>query len=129
MGKPTTNWESVETWQRLVSSILATGYKVSKCLPSNLKTVTDGYDSKPDLKTTAIYFGTTYDTLENRFRKLKKEAETLKAEVERGERGELTVPSRPKSAPTTPRKPKTPKKEPLESMFVPLEWNIVGAIC
>lgn len=95
MGKQLTNWESTETWQRLVSSMLATGYK-------------------PDLRATATYFGTTYDTLENRFRKLKKEAEVLKSEVDRGDRVEIITPSRTKSTPSTPRKPKTPKKDPLE---------------
>lgn len=58
-----------------------------------------------------MYFGTTYDTLENRFRKIKKESATLKDEVERGERGEI-APSRTKSNPSTPRKA-SPKKAAL----------------
>ncbi|KAK3710626.1 hypothetical protein LTR37_010254 [Vermiconidia calcicola] len=99
MAKSTTNWESAETWQRVVASILATGVKI-------------------DLRAVATYYGTTYDTLENRFRKLKKDAADLKAEVDGGDRGEVAVPSRTKSAPTTPRKPKTPKKGPLESKSV-----------
>ncbi|KAK3717746.1 hypothetical protein LTR37_005517 [Vermiconidia calcicola] len=97
MAKGTTNWESAETWQRVVASILATGVKI-------------------DLRAVATYYGTTYDTLENRFRKLKKDAADLKTEVDGGDRGEVAVPSRTKSAPTTPRKPKTPKKEPLETV-------------
>ena len=69
-----------------------------------------------DLKQTATYFGTTYDTLENRFRKIKKEAATLKEEIDKGDRSELSTPSRSKSAPSTPRKPKTPKKDPLSTV-------------
>ncbi|CAK3831146.1 Hypothetical predicted protein [Lecanosticta acicola] len=91
------NWNSVETWQRVVAAMLATGIK-------------------PDLRQTATYFGTTYDTLENRFRKIKKEADVLKGEVSNGARGEVTAPSRQKSAPTTPRKRQTPKKDALSSV-------------
>ena len=72
---------------------------------------------KVDLRSAAAYFGTTYDTLENRFRKLKKDATTLKAEVDGGERVEITTPSRTKSTSATPRKPKTLKKGLLESMY------------
>ncbi|KAK4961006.1 hypothetical protein LTR10_001495 [Elasticomyces elasticus] len=93
----TTNWESAETWQRVVASMLATGIKV-------------------DLKATATAYGCTYDTLENRFRKLKKLAATLKEEVDNGERGDVAVPARVKSAPVTPRKPKTLKKDPLSAV-------------
>ncbi|KAK5733931.1 hypothetical protein LTR17_009338 [Elasticomyces elasticus] len=93
----TTNWESAETWQRVVASMLATGIKV-------------------DLKATATAYGCTYDTLENRFRKLKKLAATLKEEVDNGERGDVAVPARVKSAPATPRKPKTPKKDPMSAV-------------
>jgi len=61
----------------------------------------------------AIYFGTTYDTLENRFRKIKKEAATLKEEVDSGQRGEV------KPKPSTPRKPKaTPTKEALKGLLL-----------
>lgn len=72
--------------------------------------------SQIDLKQTAAYFGTTYDTLENRFRKIKKEATTLKDEIDNGERSGVTTPSRTKSASSTPRKPKTPKKDPLSTV-------------
>ena len=82
---------------------------------------------KPDLKSTAKYFGTTYDTLENRFRKLKKDAETLKAEVDGEQRGEVTTPSRIKSAPSTPAKAKTPKNQPLNGMFM-LRLSCVGLV-
>ena len=89
-----------------------------------LEPSTNNPGQKPDLRTTATYFGTTYDTLENRFRKLKKEADTLKSEVDSGQRGEIATPSRTKSAPATPRKPKSPKKEPLECKF-PLYSNLI----
>jgi len=61
----------------------------------------------------AKYYGTTYDTLENRFRKIKALSKVLKAEVDSGERGEVVKPSR--SALSTPRKPKTSKKDALNS--------------
>ena len=66
-----------------------------------------------DLKTAARYYGTTYDTFENKFRQIKKQANELKAAVDSGEAGEVPTPARTKSAPSTPRKPKTPKKDPL----------------
>ena len=65
-----------------------------------------------DLKAMAKYYGTTYDTLQNRMRKTKKIAEEMKANVKDGDGGEAT-PS--KTVPKTPRKAKTPKKDPLES--------------
>ena len=30
MAKGTTNWDNVETWERVVASIVATGVKVSR---------------------------------------------------------------------------------------------------
>ncbi|KAK1091062.1 hypothetical protein LTR48_007063 [Friedmanniomyces endolithicus] len=92
-----TDWDSAETWQRVVASMIATG-------------------AKPDLKAMAIAYGCTYDTLENRFRAIKKLAITLKQEIDSGERGEVVAPARTKSAPNTPRKPKTPKKDPLSAV-------------
>ncbi|KAK0251483.1 hypothetical protein B0A54_15514 [Friedmanniomyces endolithicus] len=92
-----TDWDSAETWQRVVASMIATG-------------------AKPDLKAMAIAYGCTYDTLENRFRNIKKLAITLKQEIDSGERGEVVAPARAKSAPNTPRKPKTPKKDPLSAV-------------
>nr|POE78454.1 hypothetical protein CFP56_60686 [Quercus suber] len=83
----TTNWESKETWERLVSAIIASGVKL-------------------DLREVAKYYGTTYDTLENRLRKVKKDAAILKEEVQTGERGEVPT---PRTAPDTPKKPRTPK--------------------
>ncbi|KAF2208432.1 hypothetical protein CERZMDRAFT_101499 [Cercospora zeae-maydis SCOH1-5] len=89
MGKSTVNWDSQETWQRVVAAILATGIKI-------------------DYKQVALHFGTTYDTIENRFRKIKKEAAVLKAEAENGERGEIAAAR--KSAASTPKK--TPRNTP-----------------
>ena len=63
--------------------------------------------------------GTTYDTLENRFRPLKKLAEELKTGVNTGERSEMRTPSRTKSASSPPRKPKTPQQDPLGSEYHP----------
>jgi len=65
----------------------------------------------------AIAYGCTYDTLENRFRAIKKLAITLKQEIDSGERGEVVAPAPTKSAPNTPRKPKTPKKDPLSGAY------------
>ena len=42
----------------------------------------------------------------------------MKAEVDGGERGEITTPSRIKSTASTPRKPKTPKNDPLKSTCI-----------
>ncbi|GIZ47911.1 hypothetical protein CKM354_001098800 [Cercospora kikuchii] len=97
MGKSTVNWDSQETWQRVVAAIIATGVKI-------------------DYKQVALHFGTTYDTIENRFRKIKKEAAVLKAEVESGERGEIT-PAR-KSAASSPKKTprNTPRKDALANV-------------
>ncbi|EMF11810.1 uncharacterized protein SEPMUDRAFT_156743 [Sphaerulina musiva SO2202] len=62
MAKGTVNWDSQETWQRIVAAIIATG-----------------------VKQVAIHFGTTYDTIQHRFRTIKIEAIVLKEEVEREE--------------------------------------------
>jgi hypothetical protein len=139
MGKATVNWDSQETWQRVVAAIIASGVKVQD-LDSEATTLSlslTDTSSQIDQKQVALYFGTTYDTskshrtivspdkasnsltltsplVENRFRKIKKEAQVLKEEVESGERGEI-APAR-KSAPSTPRKPRaTPKKDALSS--------------
>lgn len=90
----------MKTWERLVASMLASGLK-------------------PDLRAVAGYYGCTYDTLQNRFRAIKKAAEGVKAE-HTDEDGKEVTPM-PGSAKATPRKPKTPKKDQLESkcMFLP----------
>ena len=43
-----TNWDSCETWERMVAALIASGVKL-------------------DLKKVAKYYDTTYHTLENRF--------------------------------------------------------------
>ncbi|KAK3117535.1 hypothetical protein LTR53_000961 [Teratosphaeriaceae sp. CCFEE 6253] len=91
------NWDSAETWQRIVASIVASGVKL-------------------DIAKMARYYGTTYDTLENRFRQsgqIKKLAAVMKEEVDGGERGEIKS---NRSAPVTPRKIKTPKKDALSNV-------------
>ncbi|KAK4569718.1 hypothetical protein LTR86_002686 [Recurvomyces mirabilis] len=90
-----TNWSDVETWQRVVASIVATGI---------------------DLGAAAKYYGTTYNTFENKFRQIKKQANELRAAVDNGETGDAPTAARTKSLPSTPRKPKTPKKDPLSSV-------------
>jgi len=132
-----TDWDSAETWQRVVASMIATGAKVRSHPPSlpshhfqndSVPVSATGIiphhgssiftnPSQPDLKAMAIAYGCTYDTLENRFRNIKKLAITLKQEIDSGERGEVVAPARAKSAPNTPRKPKTPKKDPLSGMY------------
>ncbi|KAK5166114.1 uncharacterized protein LTR77_008375 [Saxophila tyrrhenica] len=82
MGKGTVDWDSVPAWQRLVASIYATGVKI-------------------DLRAAAAYYGTTYDTLENRLRKIKKDAEALKSEADPNA---VVTPSRSKSTASTPKK-------------------------
>lgn len=92
----TVNWHSVETWERLVASMFASGYK-------------------PDLNAVAGYYGCTYDTLQNRFRPIKKDAEALKAE-HKDEDGKQIIPV-PVNSKATPRKPRTPKKDTLDSKY------------
>ncbi|KAK5116757.1 hypothetical protein LTR62_007431 [Meristemomyces frigidus] len=87
----TINWNDSGTWQRLVTCIIASGVKL-------------------DLRTIARYYGTTYNTLENRLRQVKKDADKL-------ELGDEAEPSRTKSAPCTPRKSKgAAKKDPLSAV-------------
>ncbi|OQO03507.1 hypothetical protein B0A48_10171 [Cryoendolithus antarcticus] len=75
------DWDSVDAWKRLIAAIYASGIKL-------------------DLRQIATLFGTTYDTLENRLRTIKKDAAVLKEDVSSGKRGEVT-PARgtPKKAP------------------------------
>ena len=117
MPKSTVNWDSAETWERIVASIIASGVKVcSRVLPCLRSCPPVNFcDIQLDLGSIAKYYGTTYHTLENRFRKTRKDAKVLEAEVNSGERGDEGTPTRTKSAPATPRKAKTPKKDPLES--------------
>lgn len=75
---------------------------------SNLTTRSKLIVIQIDLKATATCFHTTYDTLENKMRKIKKLAATLKSEVDSGARGE--VESIRRSATSTPKKTATPSK-------------------
>lgn len=121
MAKGTVNWDSQETWQRIVAAIIATGVKVSPFSPphpsssssSSLSYPRHHYPITNDIfffhrlttryllflssplpsssnlnsqQQVAIHFGTTYDTIQHRFRTIKIEAIVLKEEVERGER-------------------------------------------
>ncbi|KAF2718357.1 hypothetical protein K431DRAFT_211717, partial [Polychaeton citri CBS 116435] len=70
MPRGSINWDSVETWERLVSSIYASGVKL-------------------DLRDVAKYYGTTYNTLENKLRKNKKDAKVMREEVDSGQRGDV----------------------------------------
>ena len=104
------NWNDVETWKRLVASIVATGVKVGSficiCYSELTRIV------QIDLNETAKHFGTTYSTLENRFRPIKKDAAAMQGD-KTGNDGETTP--RTKAGPATPRS-KTPKKDVLHSM-------------
>ncbi|KAF7189215.1 hypothetical protein HII31_09368 [Pseudocercospora fuligena] len=108
MGNGKVNWDSQETWQRVIAAIIATVVKVDASVSSIVYKILTQY--QVDLKQTALYFGTTYDTLENRFRKIKKESEILKKEVSSGERAEISTPSR-----STPKK-SSPKKDALANV-------------
>jgi hypothetical protein len=111
-------WDNLEAYQKLVAAIIATDVKVSSTLsspphhitisrlhilPSSLRILTCLLRSQIDIRAIAHYYGTTYDTLENRFRPLKKMAAQLKADASDDMRS---------TKPATPRKPKTqmPKK-------------------
>ena len=72
-------------------------------------------------------YGTTYDTIQNRYRKIRAEAEQLKKEVESGERPEVATPKKGgKSATATPRKG-AGKKDALSSML-PLCYLLLWSI-
>lgn len=76
-------------------------------------------------------YGTTYDTIQNRYRKIRKEADALKAEVESGERTEVATPrkgARGAAAAATPRS-KSKAKDALGSKsfhFPPLLHGLMG---
>lgn len=110
MPQGSVNWKSIEAWQRLVSAIIATGVKVT---PSDMTLRLDSDAGIPqiDIKKAADYYGTSYDTLEGRLRPLKKEAELMKTEVEKGQVPDL--PATIALQPSTPKKAtrNTPKKK------------------
>jgi hypothetical protein len=57
-----------------------------------------------DVSNVATHFGTTYDTIENRLRPIKKQAKVLKDAVSNGTQDKVT------STRKSPTKPRTPKK-------------------
>ncbi|KAG7010096.1 hypothetical protein G7Y79_00001g003680 [Physcia stellaris] len=103
------DWKSVETYKRLIAAMLA------------------AQGHKPDYRKIATYFGdnTTYDSIEGRFRPLRKLAETLKEEVESSTRtstnNTTSTSFTSNASDATPKKPRakkvaangtpTPKKE------------------
>ena len=103
MAKETVHWNDVETWKRLVASIVATVVKVSLSSCTFYSQLTGIVQI--DLSETAKHFGTTYSTLENRFRPIKKDAAAMQGD-KTGNDGETTP--RTKAGPATPRS-KTPK--------------------
>lgn len=65
------NWDKCETWERVVAAILATGVKVCSTTSGILVPVLHAVDvdtTQVDLASAAKYYGTTYNTLENRKR-------------------------------------------------------------
>lgn len=62
MGKSTVNWDSQETWQRVVAAIIATGVKVC-CDQVLLDYLLSPLTAQQiDYKQVALHFGTTYGT-------------------------------------------------------------------
>ncbi|OQO04504.1 hypothetical protein B0A48_09426 [Cryoendolithus antarcticus] len=91
------DWDSIDAWKRLIAAIHASGIKL-------------------DLRQIATLFGTTYDTLENRLRTIKKDAAVLKDDVTSGKRGEVT-PARG-----------TPKKTPAKKTGLGLDGVTNGRV-
>jgi hypothetical protein len=60
--------------------------------------------SQIDVSNVATHFGTTYDTIENRLRPVKKQAKLLQEQVSNGTQDKVT------STRKSPTKPRTPKK-------------------
>jgi hypothetical protein len=100
------SWDSVEVWQRLVAAIIASGVKVSIfCIfPSSTRASKADNNPKVDVSSVATHFGTTYDTIENRLRPVKKQAKELKEAVSNGTQDKVV------STRKSPTKPKTPRK-------------------
>jgi hypothetical protein len=99
------SWDSVEVWQKLVAAIIASGVRVSSHNQSktSLRYLTDNI-VQIDVSNVATHFGTTYDTIENRLRPIKKQAKVLKDAVSNGTQDKVT------STRKSPTKPRTPKK-------------------
>jgi hypothetical protein len=97
------SWDSVEVWQKLVAAIIASGVKVRiPTLPDHLPNKANN-SIKIDVSSVATHFGTTYDTIENRLRPVKKQAKELKEAVSNGTQDRVV------STRKSPTKPKTPR--------------------
>ncbi|TKA77588.1 hypothetical protein B0A49_01741 [Cryomyces minteri] len=85
------DWKKAESFTRLLAAMVAATPEM-----------------KLDYRKIASYYGegATYDSVEGRFRVIKKEAQQLKAEIEGGVRAEAP----PRGTTKSPRKPRTPKK-------------------
>lgn len=117
-----------------MAAIVATGVKACLHLgPSYPRQIRDSISIFPryvatnltarsqlDLHEVAKMYGTTYDTIQNRYRKIRAEANEIKQHVESGESPEIVVtPKRARAAGTgTPRKAKG-GKDALSSTFNP----------
>ena len=104
------SWDTVEVWQKLVAAIIASGVKVNSSPSLKTKSLqlenrgTRLTSSQIDVSNVATHFGTTYDTIENRLRPIKKQAKVLQEQVSNGMQDKVT------STRKSPSKPRTPKK-------------------
>ena len=109
-GSGKLSWDTVEVWQKLVAAIIASGVKVSSPLtfyqlsqPSRRRKQLTA--SQIDVSNVATHFGTTYDTIENRLRPVKKQAKILQEQVSNGTQDKVTSTRKSPSKPRTPKKP------------------------
>lgn len=112
-GQSKVAWDSVEVWQKLVAAIIATGVKVRYTYSSSSTPVLI-YVCQIDVSAVATHFGTTYDTVENKLRPIKKQAKALQEAVNNGTLDKVTATRK------SPSKPKAPKKNTgtLDSKFL-----------
>ena len=106
-GPGKVSWDSVEVWQKLVAAIIASGVKVRISQPFPLISThasKANNSTKIDVSSVASHFGTTYDTIENRLRPVKKQAKEMKEAVSNGTQDKVV------STRKSPIKPKTPRK-------------------
>ncbi|KAL2041775.1 hypothetical protein N7G274_005559 [Stereocaulon virgatum] len=107
------NWKEADAFTRLLAAMVA------------------AQDMKLDYRKIATMYGkgATYDSIEGRFRIIKKEAAVLKSEIDTGARPEAPARGKdPNSTTSTPKKPKnttsTPKKDKTVSGRVSKSTNI-----
>jgi hypothetical protein len=106
-GPGKVSWDSVEVWQKLVAAIIASGVKVrisQSFHSSSIQANKADNSAKIDVSSVASHFGTTYDTIENRLRPVKKQAKEMKEAVSNGTQDKVV------STRKSPTKPKTPRK-------------------